>query len=275
MSQQTLTGADWKRLEAHYDDEELYDTVTVEYSARVPEGVVTLWTPDEAVQVPANGTKTLIANFSYPVYADYAVSFAAHANGGQDITSSVSVTPTWYAQRAQLILTNSHATLAATVYPLQITGRALMGGPTGEETRTSASDGTNSAFFTSRGGRTLSVRGNYYIQSRAQAGMLAQMLLDRFEQPRLVYNLTGVPGNGARRPGDRITINDASVMSSGRDAMITGITWRYSGMQYSMDVEAVDATGLFKGYGTGDPYFIIGTHKMDSASGSGTGKIWY
>ena len=71
--------------------------------------------------------------------------------------------------------------------------------------------------------------------------MIAQFLLDRYERPRLAYKLSGMPGNPVRIPGDRVTINDASVMSSSRAAIVIGLMWRYGEMSYTMDLEAVDA----------------------------------
>jgi hypothetical protein len=274
-SQQTYTNEDWSRLEAYYEDSELYNKVTVEYSGRKQGAVDVLWEPDDPVQVPANTTIDMVANYDHPAYSIDSITHKAHGNGGQDLTADVTVNVTYYAQRADVQIVNANATLAVTVFPLQISGRPLVGGPSAEETRNSSEHGTNAAFFTSRGDRTRSVRGNYYIQTRAQAGMLAQFLLDRHEHPRLFYRLSGCNGNGERRTGDRIEIYDPSTMSDAREAYMTAISWRYSDMSYMQDIEAIDAENLFKGYGVGDPYFIIGTNKLNAALGTLAGKCWY
>lgn len=274
-SQQTFTLNDWTRFEAYYDDSELFNVITVEYSGREPQGVGLLWEPDEPVQVPAGGRVNMIANYSQTAYSINGITYKGHSNGGIDITSNLVVNTIYASQRAAVEIINNNATLAATVFPLQITGRILQGSPSADETRTSAAHGSNGAFFVNRGDRTRSVRGNFYVQSRAQAGMIAQFLLDRHEYPRLRYDLSGVPGDPRRRPGDRITVNDTSVMGSGRAAYLVGVTWRLGGMSYTMDIEAIDADNLFKGYGTGDPYFILGTHTVNNAGIAGTGKVWY
>jgi hypothetical protein len=274
-SQQTYTNADWQRLEAFYDDTDLYDTVTVEYSGREPDAVGLLWEPDDPVQVPAGATINMVANYSQGAFSIVGVTYKAHSNGGVDLTSDVTVNVTYSAQRAAVQIVNANATLAATVFPLQITGRPLRGGPSAEETRDSTTHGTNATYFASRGSRTRSVRGNFYIQTRAQAGMVAQFLLDRHEHPRLVYRMTGALGDAERRPGDRITVNDTSVMSSGREAYVMAVSWRYGGMSYTQDIEAVDAANLFRGYGVNDPFFIIGTNKLNAALGDTAGKCWY
>lgn len=264
-SQQTYTRDDYQRLTARYKDDELYDSISVEYSSRMAEGVALLWEPDEPIQIPANTVKTIWGNFSYPAYTIAALTYKAHSNGGADITSSVTVTATYYAQRAKLVIDNNHATLAATVFPLQITGRPLVGGPTSEESRNSTDHGTNSAFFATRGSRNRRISGNVYIQTRSQAAMIAQFLLDRHETPRIFYTLSGCPGNPQRRPGDLITINDNSVMSSSRTAYITAINWYYGGMSYTQDIDAMDAATLFPANSGGVGYFVIGTNKLGTA----------
>lgn len=264
-SQVTYTAADWERMEATYNDRELYDSVSVEYAGREPDTEAVIWEPDEEVIVPANSSKTVTATYSAPNWTEPAITWRAHTVGGADLTASVSFSTTHYAQRSVMVITNAHATLQAKINPFQITARPLAGGPTAEETRTSAADGANSAFFTTRGSRDRSVRGNVYIQTKAQAGMLAQLILDRHEYPRLTYRLTGVPGNAARRPGDRITVNDSSVMSSGREAIITGVSWRYGGQVYTMDITAIDAANIYKYLGASPGYFKVGTNKLGAA----------
>lgn len=263
-SQQTYTNADWQRLEAWYEDNELYSRVTVEYASRQVDEATVLWEPDEVVQIPAGGSRVLTATYNSPAYSAPVIAWRAASSGGGDLTSSVTITPTFYAQRATLSVANAHATMAATIYPFQILAQAATGGPTADEERNTWDDGANSAFFTSRGQRNKSLRGNVYIQSRAQAGTLAQFLLDRYEKPRLVYRVNGLLGAGVRRPGDRITINDASVMSSGRAAMVLAVRWRYGEASYLMDLEAIDAENLYTYAGTSPGYFIVG--------GAGTGN---
>lgn len=260
-SQQTYTADDWQTFTAQYDDSELFDSISVEFSGRTPEGVSVLWEPDEAVQVPAGGSVTLIANYSYPAFSITGIVYKAATAGGSDITSDFTITPTYYAQRAKLVVANANTTYAGTIWPLQINGRGLVGGPSAEVERNSTDHGTNAAFFTTRGSRNRRVS-NIYIQTRAQAAMLAQFLLDRHEKPRLTYNLRGVPAVPERKPGDRITLNDTSVMSSARAAIVTGLSWRYEGMSYVQDIEAIDAADLYPA-GT---YFVLGTNTLGGAS---------
>lgn len=96
--------------------------------------------------------------------------------------------------------------------------------------------------------------------------MLAEMIIDRHATPMLFYRIGGVPGGRAdetlRRLGDRITIDDADMMSSdldNRDAIIVGLDWTFdpNTTGYKDDLVAVDAADLFPN-GI-DDYFIIGT----------------
>ena len=80
---------------------------------------------------------------------------------------------------------------------------------------------------------------------------------------RAAYKLSGMPGNPVRIPGDRVTINDASVMSSSsRAAIVIGLMWRYGEMSYTMDMEAVDAASLYRIWGKPRLHFVIGTNRL-------------
>lgn len=274
-SQQTYTPADWQSFTANVDDRELYDSVTVEYGSRLVEGETVLWQPDEVVTVPAGGTRTITAQFQYPSYSAPALTWRAATAGGTDMTAEVSIAAQWFAQRAVLTITNSHTTQGVRIEPLTISGRAVVGGPTAEVTKTSADDGSNSAFFAARStSRNRGVRGNFYIQSRAQADFLAQFLLDRHERPMLTYELRGALGNPARRPGDRITINDGSVMSAAREAIVIGVAWSYGGQLYRQEITAIDAAALYP-YATTTPgYFRIGVNRLGAAHAE-RGRIFY
>jgi hypothetical protein len=273
-SQETLTRADFSGLEPVYSDADLYNSVTVEASSRGPGASDLLWEPDEQVIIPPNSNKPITARLRQAAYSIDAPVWAAATAGALDITASVTVTVTAYnVQRVEMTVANAHATEAAYLHPFSISGRALTGGPTQEETRTSAANGSNSAWWTSRGTtRSKAIRGNAYIQTRAHAGTLAQYLLHRSEAPRLAYKLRGCPGKPARRCGDRITINDTAIMSAARDAFIVGINWRLTANGFVQDIECIDAQNLAPYASEG--YFVIGTNVL-GAAGAGTARLWY
>lgn len=272
-SQETFTRADFAELQPIYSDSELYNSVTVEASARYMGAADVLWEPDEPVVVPPSSTKAITARFRQPAWTASAPTWKAATQGGVDKTSSVTVSVTAsYVQRMELSIVNA-ATEAVYMHPFNISGVALTGGPTQEETRTSAANGSNNSWWTSRGTtRSKAIRGNAYIQTRAQAGTLAHFLLRRSEAPRLTYKLRGCPGKSSRRCGDLVTINDTAIMSSSRTAFITAISWRLTVSGFSQDIEAIDAESLYPYQSEG--YFVVGVNKL-GASGSLTARIFY
>lgn len=272
VSQETFGRGDFQNLAANFSDSDLYNVVTVEASSRTVGVTDTLWEPDEVVMVPPSTTKTMTARLRQAAWQIDAPSYKASTAGGLDITSSVTVTANNYVQRVELTITNAHATYAAYLRPFNLVGKGLTGGPTQEESRNSAAHGSNSAFWTAaRGTRTKTIRGNAYVQSRAQAGSLALFLLQRSESPRLTWRLSGCAGKPGRRCGDRVTINDTATMSASRDAFITAISWRLSDSGFVQDIETIDATSLYP-YAT--EYFTVGANKL-GASGPLTARLFY
>lgn len=263
-SGETLTRADYDQgLELAYTDDDLYNVVTVEAASRYAAPDDVLWESEEPVMIPPSGSKAVTARLRQPAYTAV-VSYTAAAAGGENLASYISVTATYYAQRVELSIANSNPYWAAYLRPLQIVGRPVQGGPTQEESRDSATHGSNGAFFTTRGGRTRSMRSNPYVQSRAQAGMLALFLLHQSEYPRLTYRLRGVLGRPQRRLGDRVTISDSSVMSANRDVFLVGIRWRLTPNGFQQDLEGIDAAALYP-YQT-DGYFVVGTNTLSATS---------
>ena len=273
-SQETFTRADFAELQPIYSDGELYNSVTVEASSRIKGTVDVLWEPDEPVVVPPSSTKAVTARFRQPAWSASAPTWKAATQGGVDKTSSVTVSVTAsYVQRMELSIVNA-ATEAVYMHPFNISGVALTGGPTQEETRTSAANGSNNSWWTSRGTtRSKAIRGNAYIQTRAQAGTLAHFLLRRSEAPRLTYKLRGCPGKSSRRCGDLVTINDTAIMSSARNAFISAINWRLTQNGFTQDIEALDSSSMYPYQATG--YFILGTNKLGASGGSLTAPIFF
>jgi hypothetical protein len=208
-------------------------------------------------------TETVTARFDAPVYTVSSIDFAARTAGGASATANVTVTPTYKAQRATLVIANT-GTVTAYLTKLRILGRPVIGGPEQEVTRTSAAHGANSAYFAGRINRNRRVGGNPYIQSMPQAQTLAQRVLDVSEYPRLTFFLIGTPGKPDRRLGDRITIDNTGtygIMSSTVACYVVGIRWMLDGNGFTQDLEAVQAANVFA---HDNNYFIIGTHALGS-----------
>lgn len=264
-SQETLTESDYERIKPYYNDRELYKAVTVEMSQRdqVVEDII--WQADGEIVVPANTTKTIIAKLRQPAYTIASVSYTAVTGGGTDISDDITITITKYAQRAELSIENANTAYSANLVNLLLTGISVDGRPSQEETETSTLTGSGE-FWENRQGRTKDVRSNPWVQTRSQMLMLAEFLKDRYEEPRLFYQMYGVPGDPSRRLGDRVTIDDGVIMSSSRQAFLTECRWQLNQSGFVQDLVAIDATDLFPD----TSYFVIGTDTLDS-----TDKVFY
>jgi hypothetical protein len=96
----------------------------------------------------------------------------------------VTVTPTYYAQSAKLVIANSASVQAAV--RVIVTGQDATANRSQTIVQTSAD-----SFWTAREGRTRKVSGNRWIQTAGQANMLKAFLADRQETPTLVAKLRG------------------------------------------------------------------------------------
>lgn len=263
VSQATFTRDDFGSLSIRYDDSEIHNVVTVEASPRVLGGSDIIWQSDDQIAIEPGVTTPFTARFDTPAYTISGYEFSARTAGGWDATSDISATVTYYAQRAEFSFTNS-GDEKAYLTSFLIIGVPVIGAPEQEQTRTSADDGANDAWFTTRSTtRTKAVRGNPYIQTPAHAGTLAQFMLRRLEYPRVTLALTGAHGNPALRLSDRITVTDASTLTSSQAAIVTALSWSLSFRGgFVQNIEAVQVSNLYPNTGN---YFVVGTHALGSS----------
>lgn len=256
---ETLRKGSYQTCTMKIDDGDLYESVLVHAQRREirPEGVV--WESDDIPFISPLSSKDIIAQLQQPLYSYVSTGYSALTSGGTNMSGNIQITPQIQAQRIKLTVVNSHSTRTAYLHQLQITGKAVGGGPQDTIEKTS----TN-AFWTNRGGRTRSLRGNNYIQSQAQAETLATFLRDRHELPRMSYTMSGVPGSSSRRIGGRVAVIDSTLFTGTRHAFIIGINWQLTAAGgYLQNLELVDAESIYP-YSTGgtNGYFMIGTDKL-------------
>ncbi len=271
---EALGKGDFKALTPRYEDRDLYNAVTVEVSPRDIYDTDTIWEADTVISVSPSSTQTVTAQLGKPAYSISSVTFTAITAGGKDISSDVSVSYTAYAQRLELSITNSNSTQSANLVSLTVTGKPVVGSRN-IEVKKESSD----SFWSGRVGRSRFFRNNEYVQTEGQGNALAEFMRDRHETPTLSYVVAGVfPGRPQRRLGDRIQITDADVMTTAREAYITGIDWRLGRGGFEQDYHCVDAEGLypylkpFDTYG----YFVIGTNKLGNTTTSSVpGRVFY
>jgi hypothetical protein len=258
ISQQTYAWH-YRSCSLSYKDSDLYSDIMVEANIRSNGAAGELWTPEEAITVPAGQSRTVTAQFRYPAASVSGTTWSAVTAGGMNLGAAVSMSSAnYYAQRAILTFSNSSA-YQAVLQGLVISGVPLVGGPRHEESAASAN-----SFWTNRARRSRRLS-NVYVQSQGQARMLAAMLKDWSELPRLFFKLENAVGNPARRLGDRITLNDSGAGAS-QDAFITGIAWRYSAASgFTQTLDCVAASNLYP-YGVTPGYFVLGTDVAGTAS---------
>jgi hypothetical protein len=228
--------------------------------------VGSLWTPDGPIVVPASTTRTIVAPLRQPLAGvNGTLSYTVVTHGGRRVSSGVTVTPSWYAQRCVITVANANA-YAIVLQQASITGAQLAGGNQHEETATS-----NTSFWNSRSRRVRRFTGNPYVQTPAQASALAEMMRDYSQGVRLKYQLSNVVGNPERKLGDLITISDTIMLAAGnKTAYITGLSWKWDKSGFShTSIDCIDAATLYP-YATSPGYFIIGSSLL-----GGTHKVFY
>ncbi|MBK8051089.1 MAG: hypothetical protein IPK16_30720 [Anaerolineales bacterium] len=143
----------------------------------------TLWAADATWWCRPTAARRLSPKPRQPAYAVEGGLYR-RSGGGRNMDADVSIVLTTYAQRVELAITNANSTYAAELVTLAVRGIPVSGSPTIEETQESIL-----TFWTSlpaaRPGRTKLLRGNAYLQTQAQAEVMASSLRDRYQPPRL------------------------------------------------------------------------------------------
>ena len=173
-----------------------------------------------------------------------------------------------------------HATYAAVLKNVVMTGRPIEGGPEGEITKTSTnsywSDGANP----DRIAKKRAMRSNIWLQTEAQADVLADMLVDVHEQPPATYTLSGVLGDPQRKLGQKIRIYDSTAFDTANEkAYIVAMDESVGISGYRQTITAMDSEAIGYRYAETDPsYFVIGTSRISINSGdagSNRGRLFY
>lgn len=268
-SQETFTLANWVTHHLAFDDKDLYNKIIVKLSRGTLGAEGDIYEQDGIFEVPPGETKTFIANVTGSIYSVTSVSYDVQTSGGTDMSGDVTVTPTYRAQAIEFEIENTHATRAAEFKNLVVVGRVVT--YTSDE---QAEMSSVNSFWTSRPTRTRTVTDSTYIQSQAQAETLAEFLRDRHELPRYTFMIAGAVGKATRKLGDRVTVNDTTIMSSSRQGFIISIDWSIDHNGFTQDIEVLDADALYPYMSTSPGYFIINTNNL-GASDPLRGRLFY
>jgi hypothetical protein len=242
-SQATFTTARLQNLMPNFDYKRLTTGALVHYQPRTNGGEQVIWRRESIVIPPAG--ETIEARFSHPALSvtdpEKGKDWYPVAAGGADVSSFVNVTipaATRYAQRAQLVFTNT-GNQTAFITTMKLRGVVLSGGPQEELEQNVASP------LVPENQTVLS--GNAYVQTNAQAELLASLAAYRNSYPRLSYQISGAPALPWLQLGDMVTIDTSQPITADRYAIITALafSWQPQGA-FTMNVTAVDKAALFE-----------------------------
>ncbi len=270
-SEYTFDRNHYADLQPQHRPDEVYNEVTVEYSPRVEGPVQELWSLERPITINPSGTYSLVARLQlpatliYPPTASY--DYSAYLATGENADGDLSIgSEMKYGQRYECVLTNNNANHAIVVSKFRIRGVPILGEPSEEVTAT----GSNT-FLTQT--RNLPVRGNPLVQTAAQAHALANFLVDRYQNPRHLMSIIGAPAIPWLELGDRVTVQEPNLFTGGyanREGFIVSKTCRLGHNEpFTMDVNVIGVGGMLQS----SDYFILGTHKW--GTGSGSGYLWY
>lgn len=267
-SQATYGRDDFERMTLFYDDSDVASQVKIRAARRELGDSGEVWRADEIVTVPPGETYTITANLSSPLYRIDSVTYTARTPGGVNLSGSVTLTRTDYAQRVDLEFENGHATLPAVIANVVISGLTVLAGEVIEETLTTSDTsywGNPNRKLTSMPQRF----SNPWIQERSLANTLAQFVLDRQETPPLFVVLEGCQGNPQLDLGWRITVDDDELMTADDDFFVVAIDWVYTlrgGFRQS--ITGIRCSDVFA-YAAAD-YFVLGTSTL-----GGGDRVYY
>lgn len=276
VSQYTITRSKFGDFMPEQRPQEVYNEVIVEYAPRVVGPTQKLYSIDKPIVIAPSGTHHLVARLQWPATSiitprttstddtDYVVNLATGDRNDALLTINPA-TENKYSQRYECDLVNNSADHSIIISKFQVRGTPLLGDPSTEVKETYASVVPYA--------RTKTIRRNPYIQNRSQADLLASFLVFRYCNPRTVYRIRGVPGVPQFELGDRVTLQEALLLSTQRTGLLIGVHASFgNGEPFSMDLDVMDDAALF----ADTSYFIVGTHKWGAGTpANGYSYLWY
>lgn len=250
----TLSTDDYGELEPRRAYGDIYNIIAVEYQPRAAGQVDKVYNLDRAIMVPPGGSKELKLKLRAPLARFTEYDLSACSSGGEDVTSSVSVAPTGPDCAASWTATfaNSHTRHAAYITRFDVYGEPVEGRPA--ETYELDQSGTATP-------RRKDIRGNWYIQTEAQAKLIASVLGQRFKTVRVALALTGAPANPLLEVGDVVTVQGTRT-GINQTAIITSRELR-GGRSFKMNLELSDFTSFYPYTG----YLVVGTSAIGASGG--------
>ena len=247
----TFTVGGFGELEPRRAYDGIYNVVAVEYQPRLAGLVAQVYGLERTVAIPANGSKTLKLRVSQPLLRYTGYEMSACSAGGVDMTAQVTTWPAGPQAAAswEIIFSNADTRQAAFLTRFDVYGVPIEGRPA-EEYQVDESMGAVP--------RRKPVRGNWYVQTEAQARLIGNIWSQRLKAVRLSMMLRGAPGNPLLELGDVVTVT-ATRTGINRQAIVTSLEHR-PGKSYTMDIGLADFTDFYA-YSN---YFRVGTSALNS-----------
>lgn len=261
-SYRTLSEDHYRSLGYGYSDKAFYDEFVVSYAERFAgDFQEEIWKQETPKMVLPGATEEVIARFSSP-----AVSVAAPVVNedyylltleGADATliSGVSINFQVYAQQAVITITNA-ATVPIFLWNAKFVGQSVSGSPAEQVKRTLTGKNYN---------RRLEVRGNYYVQQKAQADYIADFLEWWYGTAKPTVSVSKLRGDLANQIGARVKVRS-------RDATFDGIIIR-CGWNIAIADRTVVYTQdlmLVQNDFAGETYFVVGESQFSQGH-----KLWF
>jgi hypothetical protein len=246
-----------------YDDKSFIGKITVGYTQRSPNtSDEELWALDNAKFVAPGKTEIIIARYRYP--ATYVINpqpnvhYWLRSLAGQDLSLSGEYTPTFEirGQQTKITLINPSATVGMILTKAKLIGQPITGQPSDQATAVA-----NAAFD-----RTLEVRSNPYIQTKAQAQAVANFLAWWYGSAKLTVRVRGLPGKPDRILGSRI---QAKLDGVAFDGLVVRLQWNI-GQKDRAWIYTQDANLIQNEFAGNSNYFVIGASSLNDGSG-----VWH
>lgn len=245
-SQHTFSTSRIADVALPFDWKSTFNEVEVPYAPRREIGTIQVYKlprsfillPGETRTITARYKKAVVTTSTPVANTDYVII----DEGGNDLSGSVTISATYYGQRASIEITNDHATKAVNVVRFNIFGNALDGAQTSGEPRT-VTDADIGTSIT----KTYRLSPNAYIQSKAQSDFLAEAIIANTKVARQMFRVKGANAIPTLEPGHRVTI--PTLDAGNFAAFLTNIDWSFDGGVYIASYDAIEADNWYPNSG--------------------------
>ena len=261
-SQATLTRGRLTNLSGKGDWRNTYGEIEVSYEPRTRGLLDTIYEAQEPIEVEPNDSVEHIAELRWPTVSVETpiagVDYDAVNGGTSDMSSSISISYSWYAERASVTFTNS-SSQRVYILNFQLRGIPLIG--EGAQSVDTAAESPAPMYNVSK---SYTARKNPYRQTREQAEYVAYTLRDLLQYPRELWSFSG-PLCPWLELGDRITVQSAN-QGLNEDMYVMSLSESLGSSSQMMDLVLLPVSNVY----AESSFFIIGSDTY-----GGSDKVYY